>query len=557
MKWRRLALACLALHCGLTVPTQAASPAPGDYGPLLARTPASGLLQSWRQFRAYPFFARAYDLARAGDNVGAIHWLEQGLARDDSADQARFNLILLALGANQPARALAHADQLLARKPELAAGYLLRGLALLALDLRRQAQHDLQAAVDRPGLSPTHQRLAQANLAMLRPSPALAPSPPPPPRLAAETWLRTAALPVATAARQLPLAWPLPDARLRPSPVALASHALATRPAPAALVHALNSRAYQALAAGDLAKAAALFETSLAQQPGQAMIQQQLGYLYRAQRRPTAAADAFKQALLLGGLEPGAQAALRRELASLSSDRLALSGYWVHRGQALSSPQLNVLGASLAQSQGGIAAAWRLNRDDHGATVFGRLLWASDPGGLDIDDDTAQAGIGLRLRPLPQLNLVASIERLVALGDQARNDWMLRLSYSDGQGYAPALAAPSWWHWHVFGDLALVDPARPDLLAAFEGRLGRGFQASGLDGLMLTPFIGANASLVEGFGVTSLVEAGPGLWLRHWFNEGRFAAARSALDLKLEYRFQLAGDSSAGSGLMVTLSVDY
>ncbi|GAB4146772.1 MAG: hypothetical protein Tsb0016_17370 [Sphingomonadales bacterium] len=555
MKRRWLILALLLAHLGVTAPAAAKSTA-DDYSPLLASASAPGLLQSWQQFRAHPFFARAYDLARAGDSLAAIDWLEQGLARDGAADQARFNLILLALGANQPARALAHADQLLARKPMFAAGYLLRGLVLLALDQRPQAQQNLQAAVERPGLSPSHQRLAQANLAMLRPPPALAPSPPPP-RLAATARLQPIALPVSTAARKLPLAWPLPDARLRPRPIALAGHVLATRPAPQALIHALNSRAYQALAAGDLAKAAALFETSLAQQPGQAMILQQLGYLYRAQRRPTAAADAFKQALLLGGLEPNAQAALRRELASLSPDRFDLSGYWVHRGQALSSPELNVLGASLAQSQGGIAAAWKVQRDGHGAALFGRLLWASTPGGLGIDDDTAQAGIGLRLRPLAPLNLVASIERLIAVGDQARDDWMARLSYSDGEGYAPALTEPSWWHWHVYGDLALIDPARPDLLAAFEGRLGRGFQAPGLDGLMLTPFVGANASIVEGFGVTSLVEAGPGLWLRHWFNDGRFAAARSALDLKLEYRFQLAGDSSGGSGLMVTLSVDY
>ncbi|RME66108.1 MAG: hypothetical protein D6782_05000, partial [Alphaproteobacteria bacterium] len=111
----------------LAAPAAAAS----AYDAQLVRPEASGLGDAFRRFRAYPFFAKGYALARAGDMATAIGWLEQGLARDPGQDEARFNLILLALAAEDAPRAQRHADVLIARRPAFAAAYLLRGLAML------------------------------------------------------------------------------------------------------------------------------------------------------------------------------------------------------------------------------------------------------------------------------------------------------------------------------------------------------------------------------------------------------------------------------------------
>lgn len=558
MRGVRLALFAVI---GLALSSPASSNGGGDYSSDLARGDAAGIAESFRRFRAYPFFDRAYSHARNGRRADAVRWLAEGLARDPGHDEARFNLILLALAENDAARARDEASLLIQRRPDFGPAYLLRGLSHIALGGAAPARADIAAALDHGGLNARHRQLAEATVRMLehdpqqtpghhRPAPRLLAShvldderffpvhPPPPPRDARHAAIR------------LPVAWPDPR------------HVLPTAAAIPAIddSHRLNSLAYDALADGDLDAAARYFQDSLAHRPGQSLVHQQLGYIYRAQNRHEAAASAFRDALALGGLEPVTDHALRREVASIG-DRIDLAGYMVYRGRALSGPELNVLGTSLAQSQGGLEAAWRPWRDGwaaaHRPALFGRVLWGFEDNRFNINRHSAQAGIGVRFLPLPGINLVASVERLAALGREARNDWMARLSYSQGAGYQPHPVRDSWWHWHVYGDLALTDPAHPDMLGAAEGRLGRGFKIAALDGLALTPYIGVNASFEDAAGTTSLAEAGPGLWLRYWFNEGRFSAPRSAADIKLEYRFELAGDSSAASGLVLTFAVVY
>ncbi|RME64733.1 MAG: hypothetical protein D6782_07685, partial [Alphaproteobacteria bacterium] len=361
-----------------------------------------------------------------------------------------------------------------------------------------------------------------------------------------------------------PMARPdLPDMLASPSlPAPTAAAAVpAAIPAPVPPASfALNSRGYQALAQGDRAAAIGYFTQSLADDPGQSLIQRQLGFLHRAAGQNTQAAAAFRAALAMDGLEPDVRHALGREVADIE-DRVDLSSYAIYRAEALSTRDINLLGASLAQSQGGVEAAWRPWADGRlaarRATLYGRLLWGFADDRLDIVGRSAQAGIGVRARPVAAVNLVAGIERLIAVGGDARDDWMARLSYSAGAGYDAAPIEAAWWHWHVYGDLALIDPGRPDILGALEGRLGRAVRLAGLGGLVATPFLGANAAFEDAFETTTLVEAGPGLWLRYWFNADRFATPRSALDLRLEYRFELAGDSSAGSGLVLTFALVY
>ena len=52
------------------------------------------------------------------------------------------------------------------------------------------------------------------------------------------------------------------------------------------------------------------------------------------------------------------------------------------------------------------------------------------------------------------------------------------------------------------------------------------------------------------------VGAGPGVSLRHWFREDRYAAPRSYVDFSLQYRFRLSGDDRA-KGLYLTSLISY
>jgi len=55
---------------------------------------------------------------------------------------------------------------------------------------------------------------------------------------------------------------------------------------------------------------------------------------------------------------------------------------------------------------------------------------------------------------------------------------------------------------------------------------------------------------------SSVTGAGPGVSVRHWFREDRYAAPRSYVDFSLEYRFRLSGDDRA-RGLFLTSLISY
>ncbi|MAU42136.1 MAG: hypothetical protein CMF31_11015 [Kordiimonas sp.] len=59
------------------------------------------------------------------------------------------------------------------------------------------------------------------------------------------------------------------------------------------------------------------------------------------------------------------------------------------------------------------------------------------------------------------------------------------------------------------------------------------------------------------FNTTHLVEAGPGISIKHWFNERKHEAYRSSAELIVQYRVKVTGDSAAGSGWTATLLVSF
>lgn len=168
---------------------------------------------------------------------------------------------------------------------------------------------------------------------------------------------------------------------------------------------------------------------------------------------------------------------------------------------------------------------------------------------------TVQTYAGARWKPLGDVNLVLEASRLWAIGDDARNDYLVRAAYSAGQGTDLRVDVPAWMMWQVYGEADRYFET-PETVLSFEGRIGRSYRLDGLaDGLVVTPYAALGGGYDTILATPGAVGAGPGLSARLWFNSDTYHAPRSYLDLSVQYRFKIAGgDNARGVFAGVTLA---
>lgn len=86
-------------------------------------------------------------------------------------------------------------------------------------------------------------------------------------------------------------------------------------------------------------------------------------------------------------------------------------------------------------------------RDHRMLDAFVRFLANFEPNSWTPDEDTYQLGVGLRYKPFKTKNYRVSIERLIAIGDAAEDNWLWRNSYALEYGEKPK---KTWeWQWNV------------------------------------------------------------------------------------------------------------
>ncbi|MGD1956730.1 MAG: hypothetical protein ACFBZ9_16145 [Sphingomonadales bacterium] len=357
---------------------------------------------------------------------------------------------------------------------------------------------------------------------------------------------------------------PKPPAQKPPPPAPRQAQdaAVAQRYEPAAAIQTinqLNDAAYNALSRGDRRLAMALFEQSLQHVADQPLIHGQVGYLHKEDGNFPAARAAFLASAAYSGVER-VQPGIAREIAALSRP-LRLSGYTVWREGSRRVSDV-AFGPSLAQSQSGLASTYRLPFEGwssrHNMSVYSRFLWAYEPESLSPDWSTAQGGIGVQLQPFKSLNLITAAERLISIGSQTRDDWLLRTSWSAGGGYIPPVGSSKWLHWSAYADVALIDPADPDIQLLGDVRIGLGWRPFDARHFALIPFAGLSASYEDAAGRnTDLYEAAAGIWLRLWPGDEDLTDPARVIDARLEYRAKLGGDSVSSSGVRLTMGVNY
>ncbi len=319
---------------------------------------------------------------------------------------------------------------------------------------------------------------------------------------------------------------------------------------------------YVAYNSHDYALAARYFEDVLDDDPSRGEIAGQLGYAYKALGRNDKAAAAFKAAL---GTDANLdRLAYRREVQVLENV-FDLSAYSIYRKNALGGAPLAAAGPTLIQSQGGMEAAWRLPhigyRNGKTLHLFGRVLWGYDGNRFSIRDESWQSGVGLRWKPWRDQNIVFTGERLIAIGNDARNDWMLRASYSWDQGYGIDFQKSHWLYSTLYLDAAMIDPTDPDLFLSSEGRLGMTWRLSGNGygpALSATPHVVGAANIQKDtYDTTSLVELGFGVSFKLYGGDSLSSAHGTTIEMLAQYRIKAAGDSGGSSGAIVSLILLY
>ena len=337
----------------------------------------------------------------------------------------------------------------------------------------------------------------------------------------------------------------------------------------------LDTLAYAYRAAGSYAQAAQSFETLLERDPQRQPLYADLAYTYMRMGDNDRALEWFKRAIdkrrertatVQLAQAPGAPLpaierprededvrALRDEVRKLS-ETWSLSAYQSVRGGSGDRPS-TVSGfdsSGLIPSQGGVELAWRPPviglRDERTLDVFARMLWSNEPGSLRIQGASRQAGVGVRFKPLREQSLYFTVERLIKIGDNAQDDWLLRASYGWSDGYEMRANQDAWNYTTLFADVgAFTDPLHTRALY-LEGRQGRSYRVG--DRWIVTPHVVANGRRQwPDPGRTNYAEAGAGVSVRYLFNETAYATPRSSAEVLLHYK---KGFAAVKSGWLLT-----
>lgn len=323
--------------------------------------------------------------------------------------------------------------------------------------------------------------------------------------------------------------------------------------------------AYLAIRVGDDASAAQSFARASEKNelPDHALLD--AGYVSGRLGRSDDAVDYFKRAVDAAeagrlALTPQRLFETRREIADRSRTwgAVASLGYRGVSPGGLVDGSAATIGDSV---QAGFELSWRPSgyRDGSYYEVYGggfHTLWTK--GSAPSGGRTTQGMLGVRVKPFSAANLVLAAERRIKIGNLATNDWLLRAGYSFTHGTDLRLDASSWFTAQVYAEVGRFTRAHRNY-GTFEADVGRSYRVGDQGSRMvLFPHVVLAADHDSGFarGQRNATGGGLGVAARYWFNEDRYQAPRSYVDVSLQYRARLSGDDR-GKGVFLRVTLNY
>lgn len=242
---------------------------------------------------------------------------------------------------------------------------------------------------------------------------------------------------------------------------------------------------------GENSSALAVFERYLAVYPRAPRVLEEAAFLKMRESRNTSAAQSFRDAIDLKNLRleygptPPARSLQQKGIYDLKKEVSALEHSFSTGGFIARSDLVGDRGSQLYKgdipSQAGIEAAWTPPgigfRNHRIVELTARILGSFDEGAWGYNDRSTQLAVGFRYKPFSSINAVGVFERLVRIGDDSEDNWLVRGLYSRDWGVDPAFGSPLWHSGRVYLDFgAFLDSSvSGERREAFYGELKEGF----------------------------------------------------------------------------------
>ena len=180
---------------------------------------------------------------------------------------------------------------------------------------------------------------------------------------------------------------------------------------------------------------------------------------------------------------------------------------------------LNNGGDQVTQAGGEVWA--RVGGDNNGrpVQVFARAYQTLDADTGPTGGESTQGWVGVRWKPFTETNLSLEASRLIAVGDAARDDTMLRAAWSADVGGDLRYDRDSWPSAHVYVDAArLIEDEQTYVVA--DANLGWTWVTSESRRDTITAGLGVRADYDSLRAEEWAVAAGPRVAWRHWMGGG-------------------------------------
>jgi adsorption protein A len=307
---------------------------------------------------------------------------------------------------------------------------------------------------------------------------------------------------------------------------------------------------------GDQVRAEALLKNAVALSPGDVSLHRDLAYAQSALGLQTEAAESLRTAIDLrrsaapadssGTSSDAALDAMRQEYRSLAR-RFGATLYEAYRpnGGISAVPQS---AGGLIPSQGGLEGYWypagMLGRSDDALQFGARLLWTNNSHSLGIDQSSLQAGVGVRYKPLQSANFFIGAERLLKIGADSQDDWLLRGTFGLGHDVEIRPGKTFWNYSQFYLDAGYF--TQPAVKAGYaEIREGLTFRAAAE--FVVTPhLVLVDRHQTPDPARENLIEGGPGVSFKYFFPTAKYQPYWSTVDLLVQYRERLGGDGHSG-----------
>lgn len=167
---------------------------------------------------------------------------------------------------------------------------------------------------------------------------------------------------------------------------------------------------------------------------------------------------------------------------------------------------------------------------------------------------TSQGVLGVRYKPIGDMNLVVALEDIFSTHAPvvavARDDVLLRLGYSTGQGSDLRPNRRDWETWNLYAETGYFlrfNPAR--YYANVEGSYGRSYRTQALgENVVLHPNLAISSYYDQQTHPRSWAGIGPGLKVRCWFREDRHHAPASYFDFAVGHFWTVTNAVTVPSG---------